>query len=110
MKTFTDEEIDALAKSKKISPKDYMTLLFTAKQAIAAVEPTPSSAERDALLGIRDVLVAIAGKIEPPIQPLPLPSPQVNVNLPARGNWTATVTKRDRNGYIETVSFREVQA
>ena len=106
MKTFTDEEINALAKSGKISQKDYLKLLLTAKQAVEAAPSEP--ARPDALSGIRDVLATIAAKMDSP-PPLPLPSapPQVNVNLPARGNWTATVTKRDTHGFIETVSFRE---
>ena len=106
MKTFTDEEIRSLAKDKKISSSDYMKLLLTAKQAVEKAV-VPGQAECDILAGIRDVLATIAGKIEPAKDPLPMPAAQVNVSLPARGNWTATVTERDKNGYIKRVSFTE---
>jgi hypothetical protein len=113
MKTFTEEEISALAKSGKISQKDYLKLLFTAKQAVAPEPPKEEDGdakERDILSGIRDNLRLIAGKIEPAKESLPTPPPQVTVNVPKHGTWTATVTKRDRYGYIETVSFKEVSA
>ena len=110
MKTFTDEEINALAKSGKISQKDYMKLLLTAKQAVETAVVAPDNAEITALIGIRDTLAALAAKIEPFPLPLPTPPPQVTVTLPKRGNWTATVTKRDAHGFIETVSFKEATA
>ena len=110
MKTFTEEEIASLAKSGKISQKDYMKLLLTAKAAVDTVSVSPANAEADALASIRDILATIAGKIEPPSLPLPTPPPQVTVTLPKRGNWTATVTERDKNGFIKRVSFAEVGA
>ena len=106
MKTFTEEEIAALAKSGKISQKDYLKLLLTAKQAVAAPPPP----EPDKLVGIQEALALIASKIEPAKECLPSPPPQVTVNVPKHGTWTATVTKRDRYGYIESVAFKEVGA
>ena len=108
MKTFTDEEIQALAKDKRISGKDYTAHIFAAKQAVE--QAVPKAQKENVMAGIREALLAIAAKIEPAKDPLPSPPPQVTVNLPTRGTWTATVTERDKNGFIKRVSFAEVGA
>ena len=38
----------------------------------------------------------------------PCPAPQVTVNVPKRGSWSATVAERDKDGFIKRVEFREV--
>ena len=108
MKTFTDSQIQALAKDKRISGKDYTALMLAAQKAVEEAVPAPQQA--DILAGIKEALLAIAAKIEPAKDSLPCPAPQVTVNLPTRGTWTATVTERDKNGFIKRVSFAEVGA
>lgn len=106
MKTFTDAQIAALAKDKRISSKEYMKILMTAKETVATMPKEVTDVA--VLTEIRNVLALIASKIEPVKEMLPQPAPQVTVTMPKRGGWMATVAERDRDGFISKVTFREV--
>jgi hypothetical protein len=68
----------------------------------------PDTTVRDGMAAIVAAIGAIKFPEPMPMPAMPkIPAPIVNVTMPKRGTWTAKVTKRDRDGYIETVEFKE---
>jgi hypothetical protein len=68
----------------------------------------PDTTVRD---GIAAIVAAIGAIKFPDPVAMPAmpkhPAPIVNVTIPKRGTWTATVVERDRDGYIRKVTFKE---
>lgn len=101
MMTLTEEEIGHLIRAGELSPSD-----------LKKSEPDPPDPEDTTIKdGIAEIVKALKELRPKPMKdPLPYPTPQVTVQVPKHGTWSATVTERDKNGYIKRVAFTEVGA